>query len=533
MAGTFILKPYERRRDPGVFGRFIRIFGLIMLAAFYGLLCSVLPLQLLVVPAIPILVLVGLILWMLPDVGGIYADTMAKLLAAYAFLFVVWPWYVAIDVPGVPWVSPQRICIAALVAVFLFNLAKSSEFRQMLTDVMAASPFTRRVFWIFCGVTLVSLPFSATLGFSINKFINNQIFWTMMFVVSACLATRPGFVFRVGQLLVIGAIMVSMAGLYEAASQRVIWMDHLPGFLQVDPILMATFASAQSRAGTDIYRVRGTMGVSLYYAEYLAMVLPFVLHMIVCDKRFRNKVLLSAGAVAIAANMYLTNARSGMIGLFASLVAYTFFVAVRLRRRDSGSLVSSAMFYAYPLAVMMLGMVVLASTRLRTMTLGGGAHQASSDARKAQWEMGIPKIMDHPLGHGVGRANEALGYTNRGGGGTIDTYYLSLLMDYGPIGFVCFLLIFASVVWFGFKAYLAAATPDQDMAAPLAVGLLNFLVIKSVLSAELNIPIAFMMTGFVVGLMYQQQRAGLVPPPATKPILPRLFSRFRASPQAA
>ncbi|PZN92533.1 MAG: hypothetical protein DCF31_15900 [Alphaproteobacteria bacterium] len=533
VAGTFILKPYERRRDPGVFGRFIRIFGLIMLAAFYGLLCSILPMQLIIVPAIPILILLGLILWMLPDVGGIYANAMAKLLATYAFLNVVWPWYVAIDIAGVPWVSPQRICIAALVAVFLFNLAKSSEFRRLLSDVMAASPLTRRLFWLFVAATVISLPFSATIGFSINKFINNQIFWTMMFVVAAAVAIRAGFVQRVGQLLVIGAIIVAMLGLYEAAIQRVFWMDHLPGFLQVDPILLQTFTRSQARAGTDVYRVRGTMGVSLYYAEYLAMVFPIVLHFIVRESRFIPKMMLIAGALAVALNMYLTNARSGMIGMIMTVVIYAFFFAVRLRQRQPGSLFSSAMFYAYPLGVMILGMLILASTRLRVMTLGGGAQQASSDARKAQWAMGWPKIFSNPIGHGAGRGWETLGYVNRGGSGTIDSYYLSLLLEYGPLGFLCFMFLFGTIAWYGFQTYRAAKSDDQDMAAPLSVALLNFMVIKSVLSSELNIPIAFMFTGFIVGLMYQQQKAGLVPPPATKPVLPRLFTRFRNSPQSA
>lgn len=533
VAGTFILKPYERRRDPGLAGRFVRIVGLMFVAAFYGLLCSVLPLQLLVVPAVPILIMVALILWMLPDVGGIYGDTMAKLSLTYAFLFVVWPFYVAIDVPGVPWVTPQRLCVAVLLAVFMFNLAKSSEFRSELSSVLAASPLTRRLFWTFCVITAISIPFSATLSFSINKFINNQIFWTMIFIVSAYLATRPGFAAKLGRYLAISIVIVAMAGLYEARIQYVIWMAHLPSFLQVDPGLLATFADSQSRAGTDIYRVRGTMGVSLYYAEYLAIVMPLLLHFTVRETRLRFKLLLIAGVVAVAANMYLTNARSGMIGLLMSIVIYSFFAVVRKRQRDPGSLTSASLFYAFPMGVVMLVIIVLSSTRLRSMTLGGGQHQNSSLGRDAQWAMGLPKIYSHPLGHGVGRANEALGYVNLGGSPTIDSYYLSLLIEYGPIGFLCFMFLFGTIGWYGFQTYLASKNDDQDMAGPFAVGLMNFLVIRSVLSTELNMPIAFMLMGCIVGLMCQQQRAGIVPAPAQRPILPRFVGRLRGTAQPA
>ncbi len=531
MAGTFILKPYERRRDPGIFGKLLRAAALIFIAAFYGLLCSILPMQLLVVPAVPILFLVGLILWMLPDVGGIYTATMSKLLLGYAFLNLVWPFYVAIDVPGVPWVTPQRICVGLLLAIFMFNLAKSSEFRSALSDTLAASPLTRRVFWGFCAITALSIPFSETIGFSLNKFINNQIFWTMMFVVSAYLATQPGFVFKVARLLVIGVLIVAMFGLIESALHRVIWMDHLPRFLQVDPGLLETFAKSQSRAGTDIYRVRGTMGVSLYYAEYLAMTLPLVIHFAVREKRFVYKFPLMAGAVAIALNMFLTNARSGMVGLLMTLVLYTLFSVYRLRKREPGSLTASTLVYGSPAGVLVLIGLVLSSNRMRAMTLGGAQHRNSSEAREAQWAMGLPKMLTHPLGHGVGRANETLGYTNKGGYGTIDSYYLSLLLEYGVLGFAAFMIMFGSIGWFGFKTFNNAVNDDQDMAGPLAIGILNFLVIKGVLSSEINIPIAFMMTGLVVGLMWQQSKAPA--PAAARAPAPAPRGRLRGTPQPA
>ena len=517
MAGTFILKPYVRRKDPGRFGLLLRGLGLVLLAAFYGLMCSVLPMQLLVIPLLPILIMAGFILWMLPDTGGIRADILAKLMLWYAGLNIVWPFYVAFDVPGLPWVTPTRIVIGIVTTIFLLNLASSAEFRGRLTDTISVSKHVRRLFWGFCALTAASLVFSATPIFSINKFINNQIYWTMFFMLSAFLATRPGFVTKLSKVLVVTIIAVAMAGIVEAKLERVIWIDHLPGFLTVDQGMVETFAKSQSRAGTDVYRVRGTLGISLYYAEYLALMLPLVLHAMFQQTKLRWSILLGLGAFAVMVNMYVTNARSGVIGALIALVLYFFFAVYRLRRNKPSSLAASAAVWAYPMGLAGLVILTLTWRRLRVMTLGGGQQQASTDARSAQWASGWPKIFDHPFGHGVARAAETLGYTNQAGFLTIDSYYLSLLLEYGPLGLLTFVLMFGLAAWFGFRMFITARNSDELVAGPLAIGLVSFVIIKSVLSSEINIPIAFMMAGCIIGLMWQRAHAGAAMPEPAPP----------------
>jgi hypothetical protein len=507
MAGTWTLKPYERRREPGPIRKFVAFSGLLFLAAFYGLMCSILPMQLLFVPLVPVLLMFGAILWLLPDTGGIQYDLMARLMVFYAGLNVLWPFYVAIDAPGLPWITPARIAVGLLAAVVLLNLATSSEFRSSINDTLKAAPDTRKLFWFYWGVTVFALFFSVSPMSTLTKFINNQIYWIMMFSIAALLAARAGFVMRVSRVLAWSIVIVSMLGLYEAAIQQVFWMSRLPSFLKVDPILLATYGEAQNRAGTDVYRVRGTMGVSLYYAEYLALVFPLVLHFACRQKTFLMTTLVSLGVVAVAINMYLTNARSAIIGLLIAVVGYAFFTAYRARKRHPNSIVAAAGFFSFPAAVGVLIVLMLSWTRLRTMTLGGGQHQPSSEARRVQWEMGLPKVLERPFGHGPSQSGEVLGYFNLAGEMTIDTYYLSLLLDYGPLGLVAFILLLSSVVWLGFKLFRDADTPEQELSGPLALGVLNILIVKSVSSVELNLPVAFMMSGCIVGLAWQQAKA--------------------------
>ena len=507
MAGTFVLKPYERRREAGPFVRFMRIAAVVGLAAFYGLLCSVLPMQLLVIPLVPILVLVGLILWMMPDIGGLPLERMQTLMLWFIGLGVVWPNYVAFDLPGLPWITPVRIVVFSLLGLVVFSLATSGEFREKIGETLDATPALRKLFWAFWGLTTLSIVFSSTPFFSMNKYINNQIFWTMMFVVSAILATGEGFVMRLSRILVATLFVVMVVGIYEYKIQRVFWIDQLPGFLRVDPEFLDRVARSQARAGTDVYRVRSTFATSLYFAEYLAMVFPLALHFMVTERRFTRFVPLAAGVAGTMVVMYLTNARSAMAGMLLTLVIYTFFAAYRRWKLTPQSIGATATLMLYPAMVLVVSLLVVFWHRAHVLVLGGGQHAASSEARNVQWAIGIPKVISHPFGHGVARSAEVLGYANGAGELTIDTYYLSVLLDYGFLGLPVFMLLFGLPLWLGFKSFIKARTPEAQLVGPLVIGLFSFIVIKAVLSSEGNLPLAFVMLGCVIGLIWQQKRA--------------------------
>jgi O-antigen ligase len=516
-----ILKPYERRREPGVAKRAMLFGGLILVAAMYGLLCSILPFRFVVIPAVPIMVLVGLILWMLPDVGGMPYARLRTLMLWYLGVNILWPNYVAVNLPGLPWITPTRIIVFSMVVIFVYALSTSGAFRRSIIDSLDTEPWLRKLFWLFWATTTVSIVFSIYPFASFNRYVNNQVYWTMFLALSAFLATRPNFVLPAGRILAWSMIVVSLLGIYEYAIQRVFWLDHLPDFLKADLELLAIAGETQARAGTGLYRVRGTFVASLYFAEYTAMAFPFVLHFLFRAKSIAAFALLFAGVMACATTMYLTNARSAMIGLLLALVLYGFFAAWRIRRQQPNSLASTAVVFGYPAVMLFLMLAVLSWNRLRVAVIGGGQNVASDNARSVQWDLGFPMALSHPLGHGVARSGGTLGYTNRAGEATIDSYYLSLLLEYGFLGLASFMLLFLLAAWLGFRAYNASRTEEEQMVGPLTMALVNFTVIKSVLSSEANMPVAFVMLGALLGLVWQMRQSGALAPGRGRIAVPR------------
>lgn len=519
MANELILRPYMRRRDWSPLARFFGGAGLVLLAAFYGLLCSVLPMALIMVPAVPILVMTALCLWLLPDVGVVNTDRIGSALIWFLGLFAVWPPYVAFDLPGLPWIYPARIAVAIMVFLALVNLSMSGWWRSQIWQRLQTMKVINWLFWGFWATTTFSLVFSGSISFSLNKYANNQIFWTLMFVMAAYFGSRRGFARRACSVLVATMMVTVLVGIYEARVQEVFWLRYLPPFLQVDPEFLGRVAKSQARAGTDVYRVRSTFAVSLYFAEYLAMMYPLLIYFLINSRGWKKAALYFAlaGTAVVA---YETNARSAMVGALLTAVIYPFFVVWRARRRNPTSVTASAGVFSYPVAMVIIANLVIFWRRAHVMILGGGEHQASSDARKAQWEMGWPKVFTHPFGHGVSRSGEVLGYVNLAGELTIDTFYLGCLLDYGFLGLATFVGMFAAPLWYGSRLYFNTTDKDEELALPLAVGLFNFVVIKAVLSSEGNIPLAFCLLGFLVGLGWLHKHGDtVVEQPA--PSLPR------------
>jgi O-antigen ligase len=347
--------------------------------------------------------------------------------------------------------------------------------------------------------------------FSLNKFANNQIYWTAMLALSAWLATSPGFAHRIGRMLAWTIMIVGAIAINEFRVSAVVWLPYLPTWLQADDHVLEIVGSHNGRLGTGEYRVRGTFAGALYFAEYLAITLPFAVHMLFQTDRLWKFCLAALGVMATLVAMYFTGSRSAALAMVLTPLLYGFMVSWRLRKQQPSSLAASAVLFAYPAMVVFVSALVVFWRRLHVMIIGGGQHQASTDARATQWASGWPKVLSHPFGHGGGNSGEVLGFFNPGGDlPTVDSYFLTLLLDYGFIGLVSFLTLMFASIWYGFQGYNRAREPEMKILAPITIAIFNFTIIKAVSSTEGSMPIIFILIGCIIGLTAQQQRAGRI-----------------------
>ena len=494
-------------------------------SALTGAAITVLPVQSLFALAVPLVLAVGVILWLLPDGNPQPAPLLSVLLVWFVGVTALWPAYLSVDLPGLPWINPQRIVVFMLLLAGLWGYATSSHIRHEVAAVLRAVPLLRSAFWVFWFATLITLALSKQPGFSLNRWVNNQILWTFVFLLSAWVATKGPVIDRVAKVLVWSALFVSLNTIWEFHLESVPWADHIPSFLRVDETLLGNVLRSQARTGTGLYRARGPFTTSLVCGEFLAMAFPFMIHATLQARTLWRRALLVAAMIAAVAADWFTGSRLAMVGFFLSVMLYGGFAVFRHWRRDKHSLVSASMMAMVPVAGLTFLLLSLTWPRLHHMTFGGAQHEPSNAARSAQWSMGLDKLAANPIGHGAATSGVTLGYTNPAGVITVDTYYVTLLLDYGVIGFVAFMTMFIAQAWPAMRLYLAAQGEEQDYAGPIAISLLNFIVIKSVSSGEVFSPYAFMMLGFLFALVERQQRLAKAPggvaPPAAWAALPR------------
>lgn len=460
----------------------------------------------------PLPVLLLLLVWVLPQ--GEYAPVKAiePLYLAFFAALVLWPNYLAIALPHLPWVTLLRVFAAPLVLVVLISISVSANFRRTLASSLNASPVVWRMLLAFVILQTISLAFSSRPVVSLNRYIVDQLHHTMIFIVSAYVFLTPGFAERWFRMFLMMVYVVCFMGLWEGAIGALPWAGHIPTFLKIETDLVANILDGAMRAAIGAHRVQAMTSQPLVMAELLGLATPFAIHAVV--GRY-PAIMRIAGLLYVPLAVVLIELADSRLGYVAVLSAVMFYLLIwgSLRwRQNSRSLLAPALVLAYPLILVTTILATFFVGRLRNVVWGTGAQNASNDAREVQWQLAMPKVWTHPLGHGLGEAGKQVGYISPAGKPSLDSYYINMLVDFGPLGFILFFGLFVMAAWIGSRTLIARGVRGElGLLLPMTVAMLQFVVVKSVLSQDSNHPVVFMILGGVLALVYRAQQAAAAP----------------------
>jgi hypothetical protein len=477
------------------------VVGLFCIA--YGFIFAITAPYLIVPLAAPIAVLGLLAIWALPENNVVPTKAMEVSFAAVIIGLILWPNYLALTLPGLPWITMVRLTAFPMAFFLLISLSASSTFREHIVDSAKATPLAFRLMLIFSVNEFVSIAFSHNITDSFNKVLIQQLNWTGVFLVSLFIFQKPGRVQRYLFLLLMLAIPIIILSIMESEEQHVLWSSNVPSFLRVeDPSAQLALSSAV-RGATGQYRTKATFSTPLGLSEYMALMTPFALHWAVG----RYNIVLRLLGLALVPTLYfvvrLTDARLGVAGYLVSLLVYLLFWSLVRWRRRMGDILTAAIVYAYPSMFLATVAATMFVHKIHVIVFGGGAQVASNEARGNQFKMAFPALLRNPLGHGAGQSGDVMGY-GAGDFIAVDSYYISVALDYGVIGLVLYVAIFAMVIGAAVAVMLRAApTDDREMGLlmPLATCLCAFLVIRGVFGQPDIHPMIFMILGMVVALV--------------------------------
>jgi hypothetical protein len=503
-----LLKPYGGVGDNFIQRHLVLVVGLLAAAAClpYGFYYAVYTPWLLVPLLVPVLLLMLITIWALPDSQFQPDAALERMFFAFFAALVLWPNYLAVDLPGLPWITLGRVVNAPMVLLLVITVSTSVPFRERMREILASSPVVWKAMVVFVVVQTLSLPLSHRPNFSFAHYVIDQFNNTAVFFICCYIFAKPGRAQIWATMFWALALMVSLIGFLEFRQSLPLWSGHVPEFLLIQDETVQRILAGASRGSTGQYRASSVFSTPLGLSEFLALALPFAMHF-AASKHYRPVFRFAAGASVpfMVLVIIYTDSRLGVFGLFIAMMLYLLYRAIQHWRRNRGALMPMAIMAAYPAVFSAFVMLSFVSHRVKNKVWGTGQYEDSNKGRMDQLHMGVPKVLSHPFGHGPATNGEVLGYTNPSGVITIDNYLLAVALDYGILGLISF------VAMFGVSAYTASKHsfttiekgPEEELLIPLAICMVSFLVIKTVFAQDDNHALVFMMMGVLTALTHR------------------------------
>lgn len=477
----------------------------LLLCIVYGFFFGVTAPYMIVPCLVPIALMAGLIIWGLPDARSAPTLQIEFLTAAYFVCKIVWPNYLAISLPGLPWISILRIIGLPLAIFLLISISTSKPFRRYAYESVSSIKLLLIFLIGFSIVQVLTIPVSDTPLASAQIVFDQFVNFTMIFVLGSIICRKEGMAERYMALLCSLSVFCVVLTAIEFKRQHILWADHIPDILHPRAPSVENTLRPSFRMYINVYRAKGTFATGLALAEFISLTTPFFIYFALSNRRMVLRIFCIAMVPMTFLAVRMTDARLGVVGVFGTVLVYGLIWSIARWRARPRDLFAAAIVYAYPAVFIAAVGAILTSTRLSTMVFGGGAQASSTEARATQLGMAAEAFFRRPWGYGAGQAGPKMGFA-KDAFVTIDNFFISVQLDYGLLGIVFWYGMFLCgiiVAIFHCLSDRYAGKPEARLLVPLAASLLVFLIIKWVHGQDENHSIYFLMLGMISALVYR------------------------------
>lgn len=478
---------------------------MVFMVIYATLLTSFGGLRLLKFASIPIIFLLGFVVWMLPDAdrgrSGLAVPAGFKtILLMFLAGVVVWPSYIAIVLPGLPWLTPPRLILAVMIAMIVVHYPQHTNSRSTLIEVLGYDRIAIMLIGMYELLNILVLPLAPKFDETITYFILQQVMSFSTVIMAAILLNEPKNISTIYQVVMISFIFTMLVAVLENYMQMPPWTNYIPSFMQVDENFLSLFLSPQARVGDNRYRIRSTFPIVLYYSQYLCVVMPLLLHS-VFTARGKNVLPALALVPLMLHTVWFSNSRTAMLSLLIPLFGLAALQLVKIFRNKTkrDSLKAGVIVALLLVMVGGLGGVLATSHRAQMYTFGGSQHNASDETRDQQWDNAWRQLAKNPIGIGAGNSVNAVGVVKPGRDNLIvDSLYINVLVDVGFLGFFSFFGYFVWVSYIGILVYLRSQNRIEEQAGAAALGLISFVVSAYVISNTDVYYLSFLFAGMIM-----------------------------------
>jgi hypothetical protein len=418
---------------------------------------------------------------------------IASGLMAYAFLAlllsVVWPRYGFYSVGPIDATPYTIMAILAWAVVPAALLLMPAAGRQLWRAVSVRPVmFSVLISWILWRA--LSSAIGPNPGFSLTYLAREVVYLLPLLPLVILMTQQPD-----GRRLALSCILLATAIVTVVALVEMITGQSIIRLLSLrfsgDSQRLALIAESNFGRGSSGIRIQSVFNHPIVFAQFLAWAAPFLLFTAMGRTRMWMRLTALGCLAALPVLILATDARSGLIALAAALTTYGAIVLVR--RVGLFSLQSAAATF---LAIaLVLGAFSAGQGTVGGLIQGRNAVEVSStQARSAMFERGLSEISASPIvGFGDGMSPQYAGLRGRNGLLTIDSAFLSSLLDSGWMGLSMQLAVWGLALVFAARAALHPRATGFDVA--VAASLVGVMSVFAVLSIMDNLSLIYISIG--------------------------------------
>lgn len=511
----FVLRRTRRQHAPSMPGTFGLLVLVLLLALLLGYFCAVFPASFMSKVAVLILGAV-VIVWAFAATRAAESPhagrTTRGLINAWVLLMGIVPAYLPFKFGPLPGLNPLRVIFAGILIASVYGIVTSHQLRARLLAAIATAKW---VFGFFAGL-LVWQFVCAMVGdqpvFSLYYLAKVLLPAFVMYLVGMTFYRDWQDIQRTAAFLVVGVLFTCLAGAIEWRTQTNVFLRFFPA--DIDDLAGLGWILTEKIRGGD-YRVSATFSHPLSLAEYLCMTLPFAAVLGFNAQRRWMRGLAWCVLPVLLGMIYLAHTRSSLIAAAASLIGMGLVFGLRIGRQRRNP---TQAILGWALVVALVGVIVALSGSVAYLTKGRTeAETGSSQARVTMFTRAQTLLAEQPVqGYGPGLGAIKIGRIQLGQRSpTIDSYFLSTLIENGFVGLGMFVLGMTVLLWQTVTTAVRSRGAGSWMLIALSAAIFASLIVKLVLSLTDNLDLLYLFTGMaVVGLMLSRQ-AAVQPEPAS------------------
>jgi len=415
------------------------------------------------------------------------------LIFAGAALMPLWPTYLHLKLGPAPIITPPRLIFYAVTAFWLYDMAASPIRRGQFLVAL------KRSFWLsafvvgFFVLNAISVPIAEGTRFAGQEFFRQIVIWFLPFCAYVTYVRKFSEFKTIVAALTISAAIAAAIAIIELGTGTLLATKLAP-FISADAEWLRIAQELKNRDG--VFRAQSTHTHPLSLGEYLGMCAPLALAFAVAARKAKRALWLAI-LIIILCGLAATNSRGALFAIIAGL-GLTGGVIIIGMLRDKR-------LYRFRPVIGLASLFLIAASPV----LVAGAHQVisgdsgtsaarSSQGRIDQIKMAWPKIVKRPIGgYGTGRAARIIGYWGRTL--SVDNYYLSLAVELGFPGPVCFLGIMIIAGRSSWRRSRFLPPDERWVLIGFAGALAAFAISRTIISQTGNLAYFYPLLGAYIG----------------------------------